>query len=232
MADILILHGWGSSAKRWSRVNEILEGKGYKVFVPDLPGFGNNPAPKHPWSIDDYVEWVKQYIDKNINEPFFLVGHSFGGATAIKYTIKYPQGIRKLFLVAASYRRRKTKKIILLTVTAKCLKIFAFLPFYNLFRRAFYKFLVRKSDYPHATGILKESYLKIIKEDLSPIISSVRVSTVIVWGQRDHITPIENAYLLKEKINNAELIIIEDGDHDLERKMPEILAEKILNFIK
>src|SRR3989338_4498714 len=150
MNTILILHGWGSCAKNWDRVRELLEKEGIKVFVPDLPGFGENPPPAKPWSIDDYVDWTRDYCRKNNLSQFFLLGHSFGGEVAIKYAIKYPQNIERLFLVAASYLRRKTSKIILLSIAAKIFKIFSFLPFYSLARRAFYKFVVRKSDYSHA----------------------------------------------------------------------------------
>lgn len=231
MADILILHGWGSSAKNWGRVKELLEKRGDRVFVPDLPGFGESPAPEKPWAIDDYVDWVKQHIDQNLTGQLYLIGHSFGGATAIKYAIKYPQGVQKLILVAASYRRRKTVRRLTLSITAKCFKVFSFLPFYNLFRRAFYKFIVGKSDYPHAAGVMKETYLKIIQEDLTGIVSSVKIPTLIIWGEKDSATPIENALLLNKSIKNSEVAIIENGDHDLERKVPEILAEKIINFL-
>ena len=45
MNTILILHGWGSCAKNWDKVKKLLEKRGYKVFVPDLPGFEQNPSP-------------------------------------------------------------------------------------------------------------------------------------------------------------------------------------------
>lgn len=231
MLPILILHGWGSCAKNWQRVKELLESRGYRVFVPDLPGFGENPPLSKVWTIDDYVAWVKAFADKNNLSQFFLLGHSFGGATAIQYAIKYPQDVEKLFLVAPSYLRRKTSKIIVFAVIAKIFKIFSFLPFYTIFRKAFYKFIIRKSDYPHATGVLKESYLKIIKEDLSSVVSSIRNQTIIIWGDKDDTTPIKNAYLLNEKVKGSKLVIIEGEDHDLERRAPELLVEKIIKNI-
>src|SRR3989338_2017308 len=105
---IIILHGWGSSSKRWERVRESLERKGCKVFVPDLPGFGENPPPLNPWSVEDYVEWVKDFSEKNNLTDFVLVGHSFGGGVAAIFAAKYPQKIEKLVLVAAAIIRRKT----------------------------------------------------------------------------------------------------------------------------
>lgn len=229
---ILILHGWGSRAAAWKEVADFLENDGYKVIVPDLPGFGQNPAPEKPWGVDEYMEWVDEFVKQNNLSRFFLLGHSFGGGLAVKYSVKFPEKVEKLFLVAAAYSRRKTAKRIFFGVISKIFRIFSFLPFYNLARKAFYKFIIRKSDYIYAKGVMKESYLKIINEDLSYLLFSIKVTTVIIWGKKDDVTPIKLAYFAKEKIKNSELTIIDEGDHDLERKMPRILSEKIKNFLR
>ncbi|MDO8436424.1 MAG: alpha/beta hydrolase [bacterium] len=231
MSSILILHGWGSSSRSWQKVKELLESDELKVFVPDLPGFGENPAPDNPWGTDEYVEWVNTFAEKNNLSRFFLLGHSFGGGLAIKYSVKFPEKVEKLFLVAAAYSRKKTLKRTFFAAASKIFKIFYFLPFYSLARKAFYKFIIRKSDYLYVEGVMKESYLKIIKEDLSIMLSSIEMPTVIIWGKKDDLTPIKWAHFAKEKIKNSELVIIDNGDHDLNRKMPEILAEKIAKFL-
>jgi len=232
MSTILILHGWGSCAKNWSKAKELLESKGYEVYLPDLPGFGENSPPVTAWNIDNYVEWVNAFCKKNNLSRFFLISHSFGGAVAIKYAIKYPQNIEKLFLVAAAYLRQKTRRGLFLAIISKIFKTLSFLPFYTLSRKAFYKFIVRKSDYPYAAGIMKETYLRVIKEDLSGVVSSIQLPTAIIWGEEDDTTPIKNAYLLNQKIKGSRLIVINNEGHDLERKVPEILVEKIVDFIK
>ncbi|MGH7245853.1 MAG: alpha/beta fold hydrolase, partial [Candidatus Levyibacteriota bacterium] len=43
---IVILHGWGKTGKDYSGIQSIFEKKGYKVFAPDLPGFGTNQLQK------------------------------------------------------------------------------------------------------------------------------------------------------------------------------------------
>ena len=75
MTSVLILHGWGwpISSPQWARVKELLETAGYEVFLPDLPGFGQTPSPKEPWAIDDYVEWVKNFCEKNNLSQIFLL---------------------------------------------------------------------------------------------------------------------------------------------------------------
>ena len=231
MNNILILHGWGSRAENWSRVKELLENQGYKVFVPDLPGFGENSPLSRAWAIDDYVEWVSEFCEKNNLSQFFLLGHSFGGAVAVKFSLKYPEKVKKMFLVASSGIRRKTIKKEILKKIANFLKFFSFLPFYSSIRKIFYKIVIQKSDYPYTEGIMKETYLKIINEDISSCFSEVSVPTIIIWGDKDDVLPVENAYFINQKIKNSDLVIIPGVNHDLERKVPEILAEKIKEFL-
>ena len=88
MTPILILHGWGSCAQNWQRVKDGLEGGGYRVYLSDLPGFGKGPALEKTWLTEDYVNWLNEYCEKNNLSQFFLIGHSFGGALAVKFSLK------------------------------------------------------------------------------------------------------------------------------------------------
>lgn len=56
MNSILILHGWGGSSRSWTGVRDILVSQGFKVFIPDFPGFGITPPPTEPWEVKNYVE--------------------------------------------------------------------------------------------------------------------------------------------------------------------------------
>ncbi|PIP25191.1 MAG: hypothetical protein COX34_00095, partial [Candidatus Nealsonbacteria bacterium CG23_combo_of_CG06-09_8_20_14_all_36_12] len=161
MNTILILHGWGwpVSVHQWIRVKELLEKEKFKVIVPDLPGFGENPPPSQPWTISDYAEWVKDFCEKNEISQFFLLGHSFGGSVAAKFSVKYPEKVRKLILVDSAGIRRKRLKKELLKATAHIINIFSFLPGYNLVRKIAYKTIFRRSDYLLSVGIMKDTYL-------------------------------------------------------------------------
>ena len=229
---VLILHGWGSSSEAWLKVAEFLTQSGYKIIVPDLPGFGKNLSPESPWGIGEYVEWLNEFVKKNNLSRFFLLGHSFGGSLAVKFVLKYPQKIEKLFLVASSGIRKKTIKKKLFKRTAGLLKIFSFLPFYPLAKKAFYKIIIKKSDYPLAKGVMKETYLKVISEDISNYFNRISIPTIIIWGDKDDTVPVSNAYFINREIKDSKLIIIPGANHDLERKVPEILAEKIMNNLQ
>ena len=228
----LILHGWGSNSDRWQEIGQSLSEKGFKVIIPDMPGFGKSETPKTPWNFNNYVSFAEEFT-KNLNlQNFYLLGHSFGGAVAVKIAIDVPQKINELFLVACSCIRKRTALKKVLAKISKVVKLFAFLPFYSLIRKAFYKFMIRKSDYVYTKGIMRETYLKVISEDLSWHLSFIKVPTVIIWGDKDESTPVENAYFINQKISDSKLIIIPDAGHDLNRKMPEALVKEVLDNLK
>ncbi len=230
-SPFLILHGWGSNSERWAPVAELISKNGFKVIVPDLPGFGKSDALTAPWNMNNYINWLEGFVkDLNLRD-FYLMGHSFGGALAVKLAIKHPQDVKELFLVAAaSVRKRTVKKSAYKTVSSLA-KNFSFLPFYGFFRKAFYKFIIRKSDYPYVEGVMKETFKNVIFEDLSQFTGFIRTPTVIIWGDKDKSTPVEDAYFMNKKIKNSKLVIISGAGHILNRECPEVLAEKVLENV-
>lgn len=224
----LILHGWGSKSEKWEKVGKVLTERGFNVIIPDLPGFGKSQKLSVPWDLDDYCDFVKRFIEYLKLDKFYLLGHSFGGALAVKYTIKFPSKIEKLFLVAASCIRRKTLKKRFLSKISKIFKTFSFLPGFFLFRKGFYKYIIRKSDYPHTEGIMKKTYLKIINEDLFNSLSFISVPAVIIWGDKDDVVPLKDGQIINQQIKNSKIIIIRGGNHDLEQGLSEILSGRIL----
>ncbi len=229
----LILHGWGSSSDKWQRVSELLSEKNLKVIVPDLPGFGKSQILAESWSLNNYVEWLMEFVTKvpELQKSFYLIGHSFGGAVATKFSIKYNQYVQKLFLISSACVRKYTMVRKLWYRLAKIIKILSFLPGYELFRKAAYKFVLRKSDYPYVSGVMKETYLRVISDDLSYKINFLKVSTVLIWGDKDKSTPLDQAYFINNRINNSTLYVIPGADHSPHIKIPEILTQKIMENV-
>jgi pimeloyl-ACP methyl ester carboxylesterase len=141
------------------------------------------------------------------------------------------QEIKKLFLVSAACVRKKTAKKSFFKRVSKIIKIFYFIPYFDLFRRAVYKFIIGKSDYVYVQGMIRETYLNVISEDLSFHLPFIKVPTTIIWGDKDEITTMDDAHFINNQIKNSKLIIIPGAGHDLNRKQPEILAEKVLENI-
>jgi len=227
----IILHGWNSGSDRWIKEAEIISKKGYRVIVPDLPGFGDSDKLDKPWRVNDYLKWLEDFTEELEIQDFCLLGYSFGGAIAAKLAIKYPQRVQKLFLVASAVMRKKTTQKNISARVAKIVRILSFLPFYPFFRKTFYKFIIRKSDYIYTEGVMRETYLNVIDDDVSYKLAFIKVPTVVIWGDKDQSILVENAYVINEKIKNSKLIIIPGADHLMHKKIPEILAQKVLENI-
>jgi pimeloyl-ACP methyl ester carboxylesterase len=62
--SIIILHGWGLSGEKFTGLQHELASLGYRVFAPDLPGFGKSIVPSRPYYLSDYVDFYG-YLCKN-----------------------------------------------------------------------------------------------------------------------------------------------------------------------
>lgn len=233
---ILILHGWGGSSDSWLEVQRILAEKRYRIITPDFPGFGKSVIPPEPWGIKDYNNFVLEFTQKlNLNN-FFLIGHSFGGRIAIKFTSQYPEKVKKLILCdSAGIKPKPSLKTLIIFWLARIGNAI-FSPKYLIrirgtARNLFYVFL-RNKDYVKANGAMRETIKNVLKEDLLSEISQIRTKTLIVWGGADRMVPLKYAHIFKEKINNSELVILPKIGHSPHLEAPEILVEKIIEFLR
>jgi len=233
---LLILHGWGGSSNSWAKVQAILVNKGYRVIVPDLPGFGDSQEPQKPQTVGDYSDFVLKFVEKLNLSSLFLLGHSFGGRVAIKFTKQNPQRVKKLILCDASGIKleldSKAKAISALSRFGNTLfskRVFS--EFKKMAKSIFYFFL-RHRDYVRARGVMRETLKLVIAEDLLPELSAIKNQTLIIWGQKDNMVPLKAAYIFKEKIVNSELKIFPKIKHNPHREIPEELSETIDQFFK
>ena len=227
----LILHGWGRGLISWVDIQDKLS-KHFKVIALDLPGFGKSDMPQKAWSVQDYANFILDFTKQLGISQFYLLGHSFGGSIAIKLAAEEPEKIKKLILVDSAAKRpgqnfiKKTLKTI-----SNLSKPFSFLPGYQFARRIFYRFILRKTDYLQVKGIMKETFKKVVAEDLSFLWQKITIPTLIIWGKNDKITPLSDAYSMQKAIKNSELKILSCG-HNVHREKPEELINLILEFIK
>lgn len=230
---LVILHGWGGSSNSWSKIIDSLSEK-YTVICPDLPGFGKSDDPKRAWNINEYSDFILNFLDKLKINDFYLLGHSFGGGIAIKITAKKPQLIKKLILCDAAIVRAKerlTPRQKIVKLGAKIVKPLKNNKIIESIKPLAYR-LAGTKDYFSANNLMKETFKKVRREDLRAFASYIKKPTLIIWGENDKITPLEDAYIIKDMIDEAELKIIEDTDHSPHLRKPDELSKTIEDFIK
>jgi pimeloyl-ACP methyl ester carboxylesterase len=98
---VLFLHGWGLGQHAYKKALKRLVNLGCRVWAPALPGFGGSAdLPSSGFSFEGYAQWVAAFCDAvGIDEPLFVVGHSFGGGVAIRFAHDFPARVRSLVLV-------------------------------------------------------------------------------------------------------------------------------------
>ena len=232
---ILILHGWASSSQRWVRVQNELVRRGFRVVVPDLPGFGKTPEPPQPWDVSDYTRFVRSFVESKDLHPRGLVGHSFGGRIAILYAVLYGKELPGLVLIsAAGIFLRKTLRVSAFLVITKMGNLIFSLPVLSFLRPLSRKILYRISgehDYYNADGVMRETFKKVTGGILRPYLPLITVPTLILWGSKDLATPISDARILHEEIPVSHLVIFPNGEHALNIFMPEKIAKHIHFFL-
>ncbi|MCQ2398984.1 MAG: alpha/beta hydrolase, partial [Clostridia bacterium] len=98
---LLFLHGFLSSGASFNYQTSYFE-KFCDCFAPDMPNFGNAEKTEKAYKIDDYVDWLINFINgKGIKKPI-VVAHSFGGRVAVKAAATYPDLFSALILTGAA----------------------------------------------------------------------------------------------------------------------------------
>jgi pimeloyl-ACP methyl ester carboxylesterase len=97
---VLFLHGWALDQRSYRRALKRIVHLGCRVYAPALPGFGGTPnLPESP-TFEGYANWVAEFLDAvGVDEPTFVVGHSFGGGVGIKLAHDHPDRVRYLVLI-------------------------------------------------------------------------------------------------------------------------------------
>lgn len=236
---IIILHGWAANSSAWQTPKKLLEKMGFAVFIPDLPGFGEEPPPKTAWSVSDYADFVLRFAEEKNLEKFALIGHSFGGRIAIKLAALYPEKLEGLILSGSTGIRfasiREKLKVWLFQILTKLGNFAFYVPPFTIFRPLARKILYRLAgvkDYYQVEAIgMKETFKKIVNEDLTPLLGSIKTPTLLLWGKNDVMVPLQHAYLMVSKIPGAKLKIIKSGGHRFPYDEPEIFVKEVVEFL-
>ena len=196
--DIILLHGWGQNIEMMKPVGDNFSDR-FRITILDLPGFGESDEPKEAWTIDRYNSFLEEFISKlEIKKPI-VIGHSFGGRLAIRYSARNP--IEKLVLFGAPCIRIQEE----LPVGVKVLKSIKKLPFMNDIGEYMKKYIGSR-DYKAASPIMRQTLVEVVNEDLSKYAREIEEPTLLIWGTNDTEAPIKEARELEKIMIDAALI--------------------------
>ncbi|MEX2007883.1 MAG: alpha/beta hydrolase [Candidatus Spechtbacterales bacterium] len=231
---IVILHGWGSSADSWRTVLDDLVGRGFRVVIPDLPGFGRTAEPPSAWGLDEYTDFAHSFIQQCQLAPCTLVGHSFGGRIAIDYATRYGTDVQNVVLIgAAGITRPGGLKRRMSGIAAKVGRALFSLPLLLKARPLAQKIVYRivgERDYVRSSPRMKEVMSKVLEADLRSALPKITQPTLLLWGALDKTTPVSDARIAQQEVPRATLYIIEGAHHSLQREVPHDVVRAIAAF--
>ena len=235
---VVFVHGLSDNLAYWEFLASNLR-HDYQVVRADLRGHGQTELGGDEISIGTYVEDLHDLlIDLNIDK-INLIGFSMGGAVALEFTVRYPDLVSSLVLMACFYGVDEHSEIIF-NQFKDALKI-SFNEFYDLILPMVVcpDFIENnKAEIEMLREIASKSanvqaYIKAIDAclnfDIGDELSNIDVSTLILAGKYDEITSLKSQEALQGKIRNSRLIVFDDVRHNL---LIGENNEKILNILK
>ena len=207
--DVLLLHGWGSSNDVYKAIMELMQGS-FRLTAPDFPGCGKSATLPQVWTIDDYAEFVLEFIEKAGLQNPILVGHSHGGRTVLKLAGEGKLTPPKIILLdAAGLIPKKSVKRKIRDAGFSLVKKTLKLPVINKFSDG----LLEKArsrygsaDYRNAaTKELRSTLVNLVNTDLRDILPNIKCPTLLIWGENDTATPLADAKIMEQLIPDAGL---------------------------
>ncbi len=210
-----MLHGWGHTLEMLRPLGELLS-EHYKVHLLDLPGFGGTAMPAEPWGTVDYAHAILSYMEeKGLQFPFFL-GHSFGGKISIHIAASAPGRVKRLVLINSSGlrnipSRQRQAKMLAIKFLRTVVKNYDSAFKTNLFEEWFIPRFA-SPDYKNA-GRLRQTFVKVVNEDLSEDARKISCPALLLWGAKDTETPVTVGEQLAALISSARLIVLPGKGH-------------------
>ena len=214
--DIVLLHGWGQNIEMMRPIGDNFQNR-FRITILDFPGFGESEEPKEAWTIDDYELMLEEFLKKvNVKKPI-VIGHSFGGRVAIRYSARNP--ISKLVLFGSPCIRIQEE----LSLGVKILKKLKTLPGLNYLGEYMKKFIGSR-DYKAASPIMRQTLVNVVNEDLSKFAREIEEPTLLIWGTNDTEAPLNEAKELEKIMLDAALITLPGTHYAYLENLPRVVT--------
>lgn len=213
---VLLLHGWGSSKEVYSAIVKTLSGR-CRLVAPDFPGCGGSDIMAVPWTLDDYSTFVLKFMQAVGLENPIMMGHSHGGRVTLYMTATGMVNPPKIVLLdAAGLIPKKSLKQKLRAKSFKIIKRILTLPIIknfsgNLLDRARRHY--GSADYNAAPEVLRKTLVSLVNTDIRDILPNIKCPSLLIWGENDTATPLEDAKTIEKLIDDAGLCVIKGTGH-------------------
>lgn len=212
----------------------------FHLIAIDQRGHGNSTRPSCCYTQADFAADVDAFMTALDIKKATIVGHSMGGFIAHKVAVDYPKRVQQLVLIGAAPTAAGNVVIQELNDTVQALeepidpafvRDFQSSTFYNPIPPEFLDTAVSES-LKVPIGVWQQAIAGLLSEDHTDQLSEIKAPTLILWGDRDGIFPLEDQQTLQTLIPHSILKIYSQTGHGLHVEFPDRFVEDIYTFIK
>lgn len=216
---LVLVHGLSGSARWWARNVEPLA-RHCRVHVIDLFGFGSSRAGP-PFVLAEAARQLVRWLDALNIKRASVVGHSMGGFIAADLAAAYPDRVERLALVdavAVPLGRRHLQHV------SALLRGLWYMP------PGFLPILLTDAARAGPLTLCKAAR-ELLSADLTPRLTHIRATTLLIWGERDALVPVALGQRLRAAIPRARLAVVPRAGHNPMWDAPEPFNRLLIEFL-
>lgn len=240
---LLLVHGYPFDHTLWQPQMDGLSDIA-QVIAPDLRGFGQSDAPDGIYTMEVYADDLAALLDTLKIEPVVVCGLSMGGYIALAFWKKYTSHVRGLILVdtragADAPAARQGRLDMAEQVKQQGSKPAADVMLPRVLAEITHRSRPDLVEFAHAM-MLRQSPAGIIgaqlgmaeRADSTPMLPTIQVPTLVVFGDQDVITPAETeGRSLAAAIPGAKLVVIPNAGHLSNLEQPQVFNVAVREFL-
>ena len=252
---LFLIHGITNSGLSWEPAMRLLA-RDFDVIAPDLPGHGESDRQRGDHSLGGHACVMRDLLHVLEIERATVVGHSLGGGVAMQFSYQFPDMVERLALVGSGGLGREVSPLIrsaALPLAEHVLPLLTARPLIEagslvagLAGRLGFKPGADLAEVSRGVASLgdterRAAFVRTVRSVISPLGQRVTATdrlylaadlpTLIVWGDRDPIIPVEHGRAAHALLPNSRLEIFEGAGHFPQLDDPLRFAELVTEFV-
>jgi non-heme chloroperoxidase len=236
---LILLHGYVDSWHSFERVLPHIP-KYIHAFVLTERGHGDSSRPVIGYRTSDFVKDLAEFMDLLGLRTSVIVGCSSGGIIARRYAIEYPGRISGLILAGSPLTFRDKPSVLELwdstiskledPIDPKFVRGFMISTLAQKVPQSFLNKML-KENLKVPARVWKATLKGLLRDNSSKELNKIKVPTLIIWGDKDMVTPRSDQKTLLEQIEGSRLIVYPGAGHTFYWEEPIRFASDVVAFI-
>jgi pimeloyl-ACP methyl ester carboxylesterase len=233
---VVLVHGLGGRAEDWEKLAPYLRKAGYRVYLPDLPGFGQSERPPNfSYSVTDQSKMVVGFFDALGLKQVDLGGWSMGGWIVQLVAANNPDRVSRLMLFDSAGLYVKPEwdtKLFTPISPAEVEKLDKLLMPHPPDLPDFVSRDILRVSSEHS-WIMHRSLDTMLqgRETTDTLLPQLKMRVLIVWGELDQITPLSEGEKIHQLIPQSQMDVIAGCGHLAPNECANVIGPEMIRFL-